>query len=153
MAYGTLNGVNNNLVDYSDLVENTAITEGMIGECRVHADGIIDARLACVVAYASLPLANPPAIVNGISDDLTTYFVLRRLFTGKDPNDSEWVDKFYTRPLELLDKLVQTPDIVGTGSQEIVSGSTENQDRIFTVSRTSGGSLVSDPDDGSMDDW
>jgi len=59
-----------------------------------------------------LPLASPPAIVNCISDDLTTYFILRRLFTGKDPNDSAWVDKFYTRPLDMLEQLVKSPAIL-----------------------------------------
>jgi hypothetical protein len=155
MAYGTSNGVYNNLIDYSDLIENSAITDEMVCECRTHADGIVDARLAKAAPVAALPLADPPAIVNGISDDLTTYFVLRRLFTGKDPNDSEWVDKFYKRPLELLDVLVQNPEALGVSSvaEERIAGTTENQDRIFTVSRTSGGSPVSGPDDGSMDDW
>jgi len=155
MAYGTSNGVYNNLIDYADLIEHSAITETMVSGCRAHADGIIDARLAAAAPRDSLPLANPPAVVNGISDDLTTYFVLRRLFTGVAPNDSEWVDKFYKRPLELLDALVQSPDIIAAASvaEERVSATTEEQDRIFSVSRTSGGAPVSGPEEGSMDDW
>jgi hypothetical protein len=154
MAYGTENGVSNNLIDYADLIDASAITEEMVSECRGSADGLIDARIAAVT---TAPLASPPALVNCISDDLTTYFLLRRLFTGKDPNDSQWVDKFYTRPLELLDGLVRTPQIfdaaAGGGGASGPDSTTRNQDRVFSVSRTSGGSPVSSGDDGTMDDW
>lgn len=154
MAYGTENGVANNLIDYSELIDATAITEQMVGECRASADGIIDARAASV---AAVPLSSPPAIVNSVSDDLTTYFLLRRLFTGKDPNDSEWVDKFYARPMELLDGIVKSPGILeqaaGGAAPPGPSSTTENQDRIFSVTRTSGGSQVSGADEGGMDDW
>ncbi len=155
MAYGTENGVSNNLIDYEELIDQSAITDEMVGECRAHADGVIDARLAVVSPPGGLPLASPPAIVNCVSDDLTTYFILRRLFTGKDPNDSQWVDKFFTRPLEILDQLVKSPQILDAsgGAASGPTSTTEGQDRIFTASRTSGGSLVSGDDEGSMDNW
>jgi hypothetical protein len=158
MAYGTSNGVSNNLIDYEELIGQTAISEEMVGECRTSADGMIDARLAPVAPAGGLPLVSPPAIVNCISDDLTTYFILRRLFTGKDPNDSAWVDKFYTRPLEMLEQLVKSPRILDAPSGAVnaasgASSTTLNQDRIFSVSRTSGGSLVSGDGEGGMDDW
>ncbi len=152
MSYGTFNGVKNNLIDYEELIEREAITEEMVEESRLGADGIIDARLAKAAPAGMLPLAEPPAIVGMISDDLTTYFILRRLFTGKDPNDSEWVDKFYTRPMQLLETLAGNPEIMGAAgaSGRKASSTTENQDRIFTVSRTSGGA---ETDDGTMDKW
>ncbi len=158
MAYGTANGVSNNLIDYEELIDQTAITEDMVSECRQSADGMIDARLAPVAPAGGLPLASPPALVNCISDDLTTYFILRRLFTGKDPNDSAWVDKFYARPLEMLEQLVKSPQILDApagaiGAAPGAASTTLNQDRIFTVSRTSGGSPVSGDDEGGMDDW
>ncbi len=150
MAYGTVNGVANNLIDYGELVTQEAITGQMVTECREHADGIIDSRLAMVVSMDGLPLGEPPAIINGVSDDLTTYFILRRVFTGSEPNDSEWVDKFYTRPLELLDRFVESPGIAEAVSETLdsVGSNTENQDRIFTVSRESTGA-----DGGTMDEW
>ena len=157
MAYGTENGVKNNLIDFADLIDGEAITEQMAEECRAHADGIIDARLAAVIGFSALPLEAPPAVVNGVSDDLATYFLLRRLFTGKDPNDSEWVDKFYKRPLELLDKLVEDGGALalssGAGMDSKVLSTTPNQDRIFTVERTSGGASVSGPEEGSLEEW
>ena len=158
MAYGTTNGVSNNLIDYEELIDGDAITEDMVAECRTAADGMIDARLAPVAPAGGLPLASPPAAVNSVSDDLTAYFILRRLFTGKDPNDSQWVDKFYTRPLEMLELIVKSPQILesaagAVGAASGAASTTLNQDRIFTVSRTSGGSLVSGDDEGGMDDW
>ncbi|HPI78081.1 MAG TPA: DUF1320 family protein [bacterium] len=157
MPYGTENGISNNLIDYADLVVCEAITEDMAADCRAAADAIIDARLAAAVGFAALPLSSPPAVVNGISDDLAMYFLLRRLFTGSAPNDSEWVDKFYKRPLELLDKLVESGGALASGSgygmDSKVSTTTPNQDRIFTVERTSGGASVCEPFEGTMEDW
>jgi len=158
MSYGTESGVSNNLIDYSELIDQDAIDAEMVSDCREAADGIIDAKLASAVPVGSLPLESPPAVVDSISDDLATYFLLRRLFTGKDPNDSEWVDKFYERPLELLDSLVEDPQIVEEAAGEVpeennVYSSTPAQDRIFTVGRTSGGQPVSSDDGGSMDEW
>ncbi len=153
MAYGTENGVSNNLSDYADLNDAGAISAAMVSECRTSADGIIDAKIASVVSATTLPLASPPAVVDNISDDLTTYFILRRVFTGKDPNDSEWVDKFYERPLELLESLLENPQIIEDAQGDAplddnVASTTEEQDRVFSVTRTAAGS-----DSGTMDDW
>lgn len=158
MAYGTINGVGNNLVDYAELIDAEAISETMKEDCRLAADGLIDARLAGVLSATELPLSSPPAIINSISDDLTTYYLLRRLFTGKDPNDSEWVDKFYERPLALLDMVVSSPQIIeaaagASPAENRVGSSTPGQDRIFSVSRRSGGEMISDGTEGSMDEW
>ena len=155
MPYGTDTGISNNLVDYADLIDQSAISETMASECRTAADGIIDSRLAAVVPPALLPLEPPPALVDNISDDLSTYFLLRRLFTGKDPNDSEWVDKFYTRPLELLDKLVEDPQVIEEAAgidpeANNVYSNTGGRDRVFSVSRTWGGAGA---DGGTMDKW
>lgn len=158
MAYGTQNGVSNNLLDYAELIDAEAISEEMNTDCRTAADGLIDARLAGVITAGGLPMASPPALINSISDDLTTYYLLRRLFTGKDPNDSEWVDKFYVRPLELLEMLIANPQIIESAAgaspaEDKVMSSTPGQDRIFSVSRSSMGEMISDTSEGSMDEW
>ncbi len=147
MAYGTENGVTNNLSDYEELIESGCVSEDMIGECRLAADGIIDARLSTVVDYGRLPLEEPPAVISLLSDDLTTYFVLRRVFTGSEPNDSEWVDKFYLRPLELLDKLLAKPVALGNDGGRAASTGMRRA-RVFT---TDPGDY--DGDDGTMDEW
>ena len=104
MAYGTESGVIISLTDFPDLGMNYfLINEPVVAEFRGYADGIIDARLAAVVHMGDLPLAEPSAVINAVSDDLTTYLVLRRVFTGNEPTDCGWIDKFYTRPLGLLE--------------------------------------------------
>lgn len=158
MSYGTATGVSNNLSDYTELNDAGTISVEMVAECRTAADGIIDAKIAAVVSAATLPLAAPPAVVDNISDDLTTYFILRRVFTGKDPNDSEWVDKFYVRPLELLDSLLENPQIIeeaqgDTPLDDNVASTTEDHDRVFSVTRTAGGAPAADSGTGTMDDW
>lgn len=158
MAYGTANGVTNNLVNYQDLIAASKITVAMIAEVRVAGDGIIDMYLSRSVARTNLPLANPPAVVDSISDDLATYYLLRRVFTGKDPDDSVWVDKFYKRPLELLDVLADNPSILedaaGNSLVEVgVEASTEDYDPVFGFERTSDGDAVTGDYDESMEDW
>jgi hypothetical protein len=158
MAYGTADGVGNNLFDYTQLMDASSITTQMVSECRYYSDGIIDARLAKVVPVQSLTLDSPPAVINCVSDDLTTYFLLRRLFTGKDPNDSQWVDKFYVRPLELLDALVKDPGIIQVADVPSESAAravstTLNSDRVFSVTTTSGGSITAGSGEGTEDKW
>lgn len=156
MAYGTTNGVANNIKGYAKLITDGEITTLMVSEFRARADGEINAYLAKAVPLTSLPLAAPTQKVNNISDDLTTYYILRRLFMDVEPNDSDWVEKFRTQAMDNLDFLVKNPDslVDATGAALVESGvesTTDGYDQVCGMSRTADGETVTDDYETSMD--
>lgn len=159
MAYGTTNGVSNNLEGYADMITAGTITPQMVTDCRVFADSVIDSRLVRIVPKSDLPLVSPPAIINTISDDFTTYYLLRRVYVGKDKNESAWVDKFWTPDMELLEDLIKNGSgLLVDGSGNALSGSTpvsstSGLDPIFGMERTSGGTEATSEYEESMEDW
>lgn len=159
MAYGTTNGVSNNLKTYDNLIDKADITAAMVSDFRTKADAEIEKRIAPIVGLTNLPLASPPDIINSISDDLTTYFILRRLFVGKDPKNSDWVQDFWDKPIENLEWLLENPEIFENASGDeligdgIEAGDTDDLDPIFGMERTKDGSAVTDQWEESQDTW
>ena len=158
MAYGTTQGVQDNLLEYDDILANTEVSTGMVTRMVARADGVIDARLAPIVGASNLPLSSPPQIIASISEAFATCYILSSIFTEKDPNDSEWVTKFCTWGNEKLDEVVAQPDILGDSlidSDAAIESSTEDYDEKCYVDQTSGGSSTDTGTRGedSMDTW
>jgi hypothetical protein len=107
MAYGTTNGVKWNMSKNTlqDLIDYDTLEEDQILAARTKADAIINAALASTVLFTDLPLTTATVsqmamdLINSISDDLTTWFILQPVYIQKDPNKSSWVDIFYDRAM------------------------------------------------------
>lgn len=158
MAYGTDQGVKDNLLEYADILTHTEVTAEMVTRMIARADGVIDKRLAPIVGAANLPLSSPPQIVRSISEAFATCYVLNSLYTQKDPNDSEWVNKFCEWGQKNLDELVDEPEILGTdliNADAAVESSTENFDEKCYIDQTDGGSPTDTAERGedSMSKW
>ena len=152
MAYGTVNGVENRIPDYTALVTAGKITTNRLTGFRADADAEIDAVLAEYLPIDDLPLASPPAIINTISDLLVTCFLMRFVYFDKDPAESAWVNQFCTEARDKLDDLKKSPEIFVDGSgnaiaETRVESTTQGQDRVFT-DREDDGEVG-----GTTEDW
>ena len=157
MAYGTTNGISNNLKDYSQLISESDITLAMVTEFREKADAKIDARLAPVVGVSNLPLVNPPGDINSVSDDMTTFWILRRLFMQDATNESDWVSDFWDKAMANLGYIVDNPAcLVDASGNPLVSDSTiasnVDCDPIFGMKRTLNGVTTTGDYEESMED-
>jgi len=158
MAYGTVQGVEDNLLEYDDIIDKTKVTAEMVARKIVQADGVIDMRLASIVGMSPLPLADPPQVIKTISEYYATCYILTSLFTQKDPNESDWTKEFCVMAKELLDGVVENPDILGPdaiSADADIESSTEDLDEKAIIEQTSGGAAVEPGDKGEspMDDW
>ena len=107
MAYGTTDGVKWNLSmgQQQSLLDYDVLEADQITSFRTKADAIINAMLASTVYFTDLPLTTATVsqmaldIINSISDDLTTWFLLQPVYGRKDPNKSSFADTFYDRAM------------------------------------------------------
>lgn len=151
MAYGTDDGVKNLIKDYSAVSDFTA---PYLAECRTKADSYINMKLAPIVNEADIPLVSPPAVVGTISDMFTAYFVLYRMYLKREKSDSPFVSELWDKADKMLDFLLENPAILTTAiAQAKIDSTTLDQDRIFSVERTSEGETVSGDYEGTMEDW
>lgn len=160
MAYGSTAGLRVNIKNYDSYTAGAepVLTAADVTAARTKSDNWIDNQLVSVVAKSDLPLA-VSSPVDGISDDMTTYHLLRGIFTQKNPNLDDWVDTFKETAEDNLKTLV------ASGSQGILDASgsklankqpqsnTDGQDRIFSLTRTTQGNISTGPFEDSMDDW
>ena len=157
MAYGTANGISNNIKNYAQMITGGDITTDMVAEFRTKADAEIDAKLVVVIPVASLPLTAPTDKINSISDDIATFFILRRQFTGTDKNESAWVQGFWDRAMENLEWVIENPGSLD-GAIDVVpdsgiSSSTTSLDPVFGFERTINGTRATNEYEESMENW
>ena len=126
MAYGTVNGVKWNMSknSYQNLIDYDVLEQDQIDNARLKADAMINASLASTVYFTDLPLTIATVsqmaldLINSISDDLTTWFILQPVYIKKDPNKSSWVDMFYDRAMNgdpLDESKANRPGAMGIG--------------------------------------
>ena len=126
MSYGTANGVKWNLSmgQEQTLIDYNVLEQDQIDSFRVKADAIINAALASTCYFTDLPLTtatvSPMAmdLINSISDDLTTWFLLQPVYGRKDPNKSSFADTFYDRAMNgdpLDESKANRPGAMGVG--------------------------------------
>jgi len=148
--YGTAKGLQNRILDYTDLSTASIITSDRVDEARVLADAEIHKKLAPVVGIANLPLTGMVAVtsdaINGISDDFACYFLLYNIYTQKDENISAYVQGFWDRAMFNLDNIVKSPDILGASlnsdDNAEVHADSQDADPIFGMRRTKDGEDV-----------
>ena len=149
--YGTVEGVQDMLMFYTDLVSGGQISAAMIERLLVRAGNDIDAKLS---AIATTPLATVPGVIHDIACDLCVCLVLKRISLQEDINYSEYVGIFCDQPMEKLDELIKgNPGLFtasGSSEPQILSNRV-GQDRTATVSEKING--VTTGDDGTMEEW
>jgi phage gp36-like protein len=65
--------------------------------------GLAEAHINGVLAKAyTLPFTGDIPILTAISTNMTTYYVLRRLYTQQEPNESDWVENYKTLAMDML---------------------------------------------------
>jgi len=149
--YGTVQGVQDMLADYADLITGDIITPEMLTRFLVRASNKIDSKVSEI---ATVPLATVPDVINDIAVDLAVCLVLSRVSIQNNPNYSEWVKTFCEDPLEYLDNLIKNnpglfdPD---TTSEPQMLSDRKDEDRTFTVTRKSDGTTKGKS--GTMEDW
>jgi hypothetical protein len=160
--YGTADGIKYNLTEaeYTRLRAATPseLSDAQILHFRQKANAKLDSILVAVVGKANIPLPVVPDELHGISDDLTTYFILRSKYRKVEPNKSDWVDEYKILAMDNLKLLMGNADnfVDALGNIISVDGfdiSTLDYDPIFGMERTVEGARVTGDYDESQEDW
>jgi hypothetical protein len=160
--YGTTDGIKYNLTEeeYARLraASPSQLSDAQILHFRHKANAKLDSILVAVVGKANIPLPVVPDELHGISDDLTTFFILRSKYRKVEPNKSDWVDEFKTLAMDNLKLLMGNADnfVDALGNIISVDGfdiSTLDYDPIFGMERTVEGERVTGDYEESQEDW
>jgi len=151
MAYGTLQGVQDALLGYTELIAQAQITTDMIDRFLTRASNKIDSKLIAIEGL-TLPLASPPGVINDIAVDLAVCLILKRQTVGKDPNETEYMKMYCVDPVTLLDDLIKTnPELFDeTIGAKLMQSNRVGKDRKFVQKITEG---ETSEDDGNMEVW
>lgn len=95
MAYTTVAKVRSNIPGFDHL------TDAVITEKITMADNIINGKIA---SRYELPFSTTPPLLETISTDLASYFILRREYTQDSQNKNNWTSE-YKLLLQLLDDI------------------------------------------------
>jgi phage gp36-like protein len=102
---------------------STSLTKADINEIFVtKAEADID---AAVSGRYTLPFSSTPPLVRNIAQDLTMYYVARRMYTQNAKDKNDWVDDFRANAFDILDKIREGEINLITSSKEIISTRTD----------------------------
>lgn len=76
-------------------------TVSLIGNHISRADNLINSKIA---KRYDVPFTTTPPIIKTLSEDITSYFTYRSVFSGDNQNDNQWTDKFKDA-VEILDQI------------------------------------------------
>jgi len=151
MAYGNIQGVQDMLVDYGDMITESLITTDMINRFLTKASNAIDGRISSIV---TTPLTTVPGEIDDIANELAVCEVLKRLSIQKAPNKTDWVVRFCDGPLERIDDIIENnPGLLDadTTTEPLMLSNRKDEDREFTITRKTDGVTIGD--EGTMEDW
>jgi phage gp36-like protein len=99
VSYGTVDGVQQNVARIGSVTTITSATYALfLGK----TEAVMNAMLA---QQFTLPFTTNVPLLTVVSEDVSTYYVLRRLFMEQIPNKSDWVEKFEEASILLDDVL------------------------------------------------
>jgi phage gp36-like protein len=132
-----------NIISQIPLLPQTTTAAGYTATAAIiashisRADALIDGK--CAARY-TVPFTTTPALVQSISEDITSYYTFRSLFSRDNQNINSWVDR-YKEAIKMLDEIRDgNLDLVGavelTPEKEIeerITSTTENYYPFFDV--------------------
>lgn len=110
---------------------------GIITTGRLKATDLVNLKLK-----AQFPSSVPwtasgdvPSIINGITNDLSVYYIKRDIHPGPAPIDENTKIEYWEKPLALLEQIatgeVIVPEIGDTGEEDRVKSTTEDYNPVF----------------------
>ena len=157
LDYGDVDGIKAWIKDYDDLITKGDLTVAQVEIARRDANAKIDDEfLSKVVPMTSLPLANPPGSLRGISNGFACYYILRRIYRKVEPNKSDWVDDFFTHAKENLERLIENPQVFVDAVGTVLANTGiayKKTDPLFGIERTRDGARITNDYEESQEGW
>jgi len=131
MAYCTVDDIKNalserRLIELSNDQDSSSVNTTVVEAAIKKADGVIDAY--CRKRY-SIPLADPPNVINALSVELSIYFLYSR--KSEAPDD---IQKRYEKAIEMLEQIAEGKLKLGLPSANSkIQMIEEYTDRVFTM--------------------
>ncbi len=148
MAYGTTDGVKDKIKNYTNITDFDAL---LLARRRTQADAYINTKISAVV---TLPLPTVPDAINEISDMLTAYWMLQRIFLDQELEGRSSYGDLKKEADDWLDMILKNPTgVFGLAESAIIATSTTmDDDRKFSNAQYQDGKEVSDEYSRTMDD-
>lgn len=104
-------------------ITSTSITQADINDLFVtKAEADIDAAIS---ERYTLPFSSIPPLIRSLAQDLTMYYVARRMYTKNKKDKNDWVDDFRTNAFDVLEKLREGEMNLINSSKEVISTRTD----------------------------
>jgi len=72
----------------------TEVPSALLAKAIIKADAEIRAAFSSDLLAALDALDPTPAIIESLSEDIASYFVMRGLYSGRSPSINDWIDKY-----------------------------------------------------------
>ena len=104
-------------------IVSTSITQADINDLFVSkAESDIDAAIS---ERYSLPFSSTPPLIRSLAQDLTMYYIARRMYTQNKKDKNDWVDDFRTNAFDMLEKLQKGEMNLLNSSKEVIATRTD----------------------------
>ena len=110
----------------------TDVPSALLAKAIVKADAEIRAAFSSDLLAALDALETTPAIIKSLSEDISSYFVMRGLYSGNTPSINAWIEKYKEAKEILKDIASGTKQIEGiTVDVGAIQSSTKDYKRTF----------------------